>query len=34
VTALVGSDEEEAKSLWRALGYEFDEYIARFVRNL
>jgi ribosomal protein S18 acetylase RimI-like enzyme len=34
VTALVGSDEEEAKSLWRALGYEFDEHIARFVRNL
>lgn len=34
VTALVGSDEEEARSLWRALGYEFDEHIARFVRNL
>jgi ribosomal protein S18 acetylase RimI-like enzyme len=34
VTALVASDEEEAKSLWRALGYEFDENIERFVKNL
>jgi len=34
VTALVGSNEEEAKSLWRALGYELDEDIARFVRKL
>jgi len=34
VTALVGSGEEEAKSLWRALGYELDEDIARFVRKL
>ena len=34
VTALVGSDENEAKALWRALGYELDEHIARFVKNL
>jgi len=34
VTALVGSDEEEAKALWRALGYELDEEIARFVKSL
>jgi ribosomal protein S18 acetylase RimI-like enzyme len=34
VTALVAHDEEEAVGLWRALGYEHDELIARFVRNL
>jgi ribosomal protein S18 acetylase RimI-like enzyme len=34
VTALVGVDESEAAALWRAAGYERDEKIARFVRNL
>jgi ribosomal protein S18 acetylase RimI-like enzyme len=34
ITALVGAEESEAASLWRAAGYEFDEKIVRFVRNL
>jgi ribosomal protein S18 acetylase RimI-like enzyme len=34
VTALVAHDEEEATGLWRAVGYERDTEIARFVRNL
>jgi ribosomal protein S18 acetylase RimI-like enzyme len=34
ITALVGAEEEEAAALWRAAGYERDEKIARFVRNL
>ena len=34
VTALVGKDESEAQQLWRALGYEFDSGIARWVRNI
>jgi ribosomal protein S18 acetylase RimI-like enzyme len=34
ITALVGAEEEEAASLWRAAGYERDEKIVRFVRNL
>jgi ribosomal protein S18 acetylase RimI-like enzyme len=34
VTALVAHDEQEATGLWRATGYELDEHIGRFVRNL
>jgi ribosomal protein S18 acetylase RimI-like enzyme len=34
VTALVGSEEAEAASLWRATGYERDDLVVRFVRNL
>jgi ribosomal protein S18 acetylase RimI-like enzyme len=34
VTALVGSEEDEATALWRAAGYERDRKIVRFVRNL
>jgi ribosomal protein S18 acetylase RimI-like enzyme len=34
VTALVGSDEEAAAALWRVAGYERDDRIDRFVRNL
>jgi ribosomal protein S18 acetylase RimI-like enzyme len=34
ITALVGVDEPEAGALWRAAGYELDEKIVRFVRNL
>ena len=34
VTALVGASDERAASLWRAAGYERDEQIARWVRNL
>ena len=34
VTALVGADDERAASLWRAAGYERDQQIARWVRNL
>jgi len=34
VTALVGVEESDAAALWRAAGYELDEKIARFVRNL
>jgi len=34
VTALVAHDEAEAAAVWRTAGYEFDERMARFVRNL
>ena len=34
VTALVGSEDGEAQALWRAVGYELDEHVGRFVRNL
>jgi len=34
VTALVAHDEVDATSLWRAVGYDRDELIVRFVRNL
>lgn len=34
VTALVAHRETEATGLWSSLGYERDEQIARFVRNL
>jgi ribosomal protein S18 acetylase RimI-like enzyme len=34
VTALVAEQEPDAAALWRALGYERDEYVVRFVRNL
>ena len=34
ITALVGAEESEAMALWRAAGYERDEKIVRFVRNL
>ena len=34
ITALVGAEEGEAAALWRAAGYERDETIVRFVRNL
>jgi ribosomal protein S18 acetylase RimI-like enzyme len=34
ITALVGSDESEAMALWRTTGYERDDLVVRFVRNL
>jgi ribosomal protein S18 acetylase RimI-like enzyme len=34
VTALVGGEEGAAVGLWRAVGYQRDELINRFVRNL
>jgi ribosomal protein S18 acetylase RimI-like enzyme len=34
VTALVAHGETEATRLWSSVGYERDEQIARFVRNL
>jgi len=34
VTALVGGDEGAAHKLWRAVGYQRDEFVHRFVRNL
>jgi ribosomal protein S18 acetylase RimI-like enzyme len=34
VTALVSPEQPEATGLWRALGYERDHDIVRFVRNL
>jgi ribosomal protein S18 acetylase RimI-like enzyme len=34
VTALVAHSEDEATGLWRSIGYEYDEKISRFVRNL
>jgi len=34
VTALVGRDDQVARSLWVAAGYEDDEHVARFVRDL
>lgn len=34
ITALVAHEEDDAVQLWRALGYQQDEQISRFVRNL
>jgi ribosomal protein S18 acetylase RimI-like enzyme len=34
VTALVGRDEQAAIALWRSAGYELDELVGRFVRDL
>ena len=34
VTALVGGDEGAAHRLWRAVGYQRDEFVHRFVRDL
>jgi len=34
VTALVGHDDDPARSMWTALGYGFDPDIGRHVRNL
>ena len=34
VSALVADDEEDAVGLWLSVGYERDELISRFVRNL
>ena len=34
VTALVGHEEDAAVALWEATGYERDESLVRFVRNL
>jgi ribosomal protein S18 acetylase RimI-like enzyme len=34
VTALVGSEDEDAVALWRAAGYEHDRNVSRFVKNL
>jgi len=34
VTALVGGEEGAAVGLWRAVGYQRDEFVHRFVRNL
>jgi ribosomal protein S18 acetylase RimI-like enzyme len=34
VSALVARDDEAATALWRSVGYEPQEYTARFVRNL
>ena len=34
ITALVGGEEGAAHRLWRACGYQRDEFVHRFVRNL
>jgi ribosomal protein S18 acetylase RimI-like enzyme len=34
VSALVARDDVAATALWREVGYEWQEYTARFVRNL
>jgi ribosomal protein S18 acetylase RimI-like enzyme len=34
VTALVGGEEGAAHRVWRALGYQRDEFVHRFVRDL
>lgn len=34
VTALVGGEEGAAIGLWRAVGYQRDEFVNRFVRDL
>ena len=34
VTALVAREDERARGLWRAAGYEDDEIIGRLVHNL
>jgi ribosomal protein S18 acetylase RimI-like enzyme len=34
VTALVGSEDDDAAAMWRAAGYERDPKVARFVKNL
>jgi ribosomal protein S18 acetylase RimI-like enzyme len=34
VTALVGSDEDGAAALWWAAGYERDDRVDRYARNL
>jgi ribosomal protein S18 acetylase RimI-like enzyme len=34
VTALVGGEEGAAHGVWRAVGYQRDEFVHRFVRNL
>ena len=34
ITALVGGEEGAAHALWRAVGYQRDEFVHRFVRNL
>jgi ribosomal protein S18 acetylase RimI-like enzyme len=34
LTALVGGEEGGAHRLWRAVGYQRDEFVHRFVRNL
>jgi ribosomal protein S18 acetylase RimI-like enzyme len=34
VSALVARDDEAATALWRSVGYEPQEYTARFVRSL
>jgi ribosomal protein S18 acetylase RimI-like enzyme len=34
VTALVGGEEGVAHRLWRAVGYQRDEFVHRFVRNV
>jgi ribosomal protein S18 acetylase RimI-like enzyme len=34
VTALIGSDDEQATALWRAAGYALDEERARYVLDL
>jgi ribosomal protein S18 acetylase RimI-like enzyme len=34
VTALVAEGETDAEALWRAVGYEHDEAINRWVRNI
>jgi ribosomal protein S18 acetylase RimI-like enzyme len=33
VTALVGGEEGAAHGLWRAVGFQRDEFVHRFVRN-
>jgi ribosomal protein S18 acetylase RimI-like enzyme len=34
VTALVGGEEGAAHRVWRAVGYQRDEFVHRFVRDL
>ena len=34
ITALVAHAEHEATELWRSTGYQLDQQLSRFVRNL
>jgi ribosomal protein S18 acetylase RimI-like enzyme len=34
VSALVAQGDDEAKALWRSVGYRFDAHIGRFARSL
>jgi ribosomal protein S18 acetylase RimI-like enzyme len=34
ITVLMGAEDESAAGIWASTGYEHDEHIARWVRNL